>query len=130
MQDGQTTTTSKKILIIEDEQFISELYTRALTRAGYEPTVEYDGLKALELAKTDQFDIILLDLMVPNMTGMDILAHLRDKTETPRLHSKIIIATNLEEREDKRASIERLADGYIIKANITPNELVGFLQNF
>jgi DNA-binding response OmpR family regulator len=125
MQSDQNT--SKKILIVEDEQFIGELYMRALSRAGYEPTIEFDGRKALELAKTDQFDIILLDLMVPNMTGMEILSRLRDSAETPHLHGKIIIATNLEQKEEKRAAIEQQADGYLIKANVTPKELVDFL---
>jgi DNA-binding response OmpR family regulator len=125
MQTDQTT--PKKILIVEDEQFISDLYMRALTRAGYLPTLEFDGRKGLELAKTDQFDIILLDLMVPNMTGMDILNHLRDPKETPHIHGKIIIATNLEQREEKRAAIEQQADGYLIKAAVTPKELVDFL---
>lgn len=136
MQNEQTEQTeqteqpqAKKILIVEDELFIGELYTRALTRAGYESTVEIDGRRALELAKTDQFDIILLDLMLPNMTGMDILKHLRDPAEAPRLHSKIIITTNLEQREEQRAAIEQLADGYLIKANITPSELVTLLQH-
>lgn len=119
----------KKILCVEDEHFIGELYMRALSRAGYDVTVEIDGAKALELAKTDQFDIILLDLMLPNMTGMDILTELRDPAKTPKLHSKIIITTNLEQAEEKRAAIEKQADGYLIKANVTPNELVSFLQN-
>lgn len=122
-------TPRKKILVVEDEHFIGELYMRALGRAGYDVTVEIDGAKALELAKTDKFDIILLDLMVPNMTGIEILEHLRNTAETPELHSKIIITTNLEQAEDKRAAIEKQADGYLIKANVTPNELVSFLQN-
>lgn len=120
-------TTAKKILIVEDEQFISELYLRALNRAGYDATVEYDGIQALQQAQTDQYDIILLDLMVPNMTGMEILDTLRDRSKTPKLHSKVIVATNLEQKADKRAAIEQLADGYLIKANITPRELVEFL---
>jgi DNA-binding response OmpR family regulator len=119
----------KKVLVVEDEQFIGELYLRALSRAGYEAVVQFDGVKALELAKTDQFDIILLDLMVPNMTGMEILHRLRDPAETPQLHGKIIIVTNLEQPEDERNVIEQQADGYIIKANVTPSELISFLQN-
>ena len=119
----------KKILCLEDEHFISELYVRALTRAGYEVTVEVDGQRGLDLAKTDQFDIILLDLMIPTMTGTEILRRLRDPKETPKLHSKIIITTNLEQREEIRASIEAQADGYLVKAEITPHELVTILDS-
>jgi CheY-like chemotaxis protein len=119
--------TGKKVLCIEDEHFISELYVRALTRAGYEVTVEVDGKRGLDLAKTDQFDIILLDLMIPTLTGTEVLRHLRNPAETPHLRAKIIITTNLEQREDIRDSIESQADGYVVKAEITPHELVDLL---
>lgn len=125
MEPTQTPTT---ILCIEDEHFISELYNRALTRAGYDVTIELDGKKGLELAQTNQFDIILLDLMLPTMTGIEILRNLRDPKKTPELKSKIVITTNLEQRDDVRADIEQQADAYIVKANVTPRELVSFLQ--
>jgi CheY-like chemotaxis protein len=118
----------KKILCVEDEHFISELYVRALTKAGYEVTVEVDGQKALELAQSDQYDIILLDLMIPSITGIELLRHLRNPQETPQLHAKIIITTNLEQRDDIRADIENQADGYLVKAEITPRELVEFVN--
>jgi DNA-binding response OmpR family regulator len=118
----------KKILCMEDEHFISELYVRALTKAGYDVTVEVDGRQGLSLAQTDQFDIILLDLMIPTITGIEVLRHLRNSAETKPLRAKIIITTNLEQREDIRADIENQADGYLVKAEITPRELVEFLS--
>ena len=121
------TPTLKKILCIEDEHFISELYTRALTRAGYEVDVQLDGQKGLAAAQTDVYDIILLDLMVPSITGIEILRTLRDPRETPKMHARIIITTNLEQRDDVRADIEHQADGYLVKAEITPHQLVEFL---
>lgn len=119
----------KRILCIEDEHFIGELYARALSKAGYETEVIMDGKKGLEAAQTDQYDIILLDLMVPTITGIEILQTLRDTTKTPRLHSKVIITTNLEQRPELREAIERQADGYLVKAEITPRELVEFLDS-
>lgn len=118
----------KKVLCIEDERFIGELYTRALERAGYSVTVEADGQKALSLAKTDQFDIILLDLMVPTITGTEILNQLRRPAQTTQIRAKIIITTNLEQRAETRANIERQADGYIVKAEVTPRQVVEFLR--
>jgi CheY-like chemotaxis protein len=118
----------KKILCMEDEHFISELYVRALTKAGYDVTVEVDGREGLTLAQTNQFDIILLDLMIPTITGIEVLRHLRNPAETKPLRAKIIITTNLEQREDIRADIEKQADGYLVKAEITPRELVEFLS--
>jgi DNA-binding response OmpR family regulator len=118
----------RTILSIEDEQFISELYARALTKAGYEVTVEHDGKAGLEMAQTDRYDIILLDLLLPTMHGSEVLKNLRDPHLTPHLHSKIIIMTNFEERQEVRTDIERLADAYFVKVDITPNQLVDFLS--
>ncbi len=119
---------TKKILVIEDEHFIGELYTRALNNAGYQVKVIADGVEALSEAQKDYYDIILLDLMIPNLTGIEVLNILRDTTKTPHLKAKIIITTNLEQREDVKAEIEKKADGYIIKAELTPMELVEFLN--
>lgn len=127
METPAKSSTPRKVLIIEDEHFITELYVRALSRAGYETTVEIDGQKGLELAKSDQFDIILLDLMIPTITGIEVLRHLRG-AGAPKLKAKIIITTNLEQREEIRADIESQADAYLVKAEITPRELVDFLN--
>jgi DNA-binding response OmpR family regulator len=119
----------KRILCIEDEHFISELYARALTKAGYSVDVELDGAEGLKKAQTNNYDIILLDLMVPTLTGIEILRALRDESQTPDFKAKIIITTNLEQREDVRADIEKQADGYLVKAEITPRELVNILAD-
>jgi CheY-like chemotaxis protein len=118
----------KKVLIIEDEQFIGELYVRALVKAGYEVRVVIDGEQALREAKTNTYDIILLDIMLPNMTGTEILRRLRDVQETPNLKAKVIITTNLEFDDAGRAAIESQADGYIVKAEVTPKEMAVFLD--
>ena len=119
--------TGRTLLCVEDEPFISELYARALTKAGYQVTVVGDGEEGLKAAQTNQFDIILLDLMLPNLTGIEILRALRDPARVPPLRSKIVITTNLEQRDDVRADIETQADGYLTKADLTPHELVDFL---
>lgn len=119
---------NKRVLIIEDEQFISDLYIRALTKSGYEARVIIDGEQALKEAQTNSYDIILLDIMLPSLTGTEILTKLRDRSLTPELKAKIIIITNLEMDEEHRATIESKADGYIIKAEITPKELATFLD--
>ena len=129
MDTNTSPTSSKKVLCIEDEHFISELYVRALTNAGYEVDVEPDGGRGLTAAQTDKYDIILLDIMIPTMTGIDVLHVLRDPAKTPKLHAKIIVTTNLEQRDDVRTEIEQQADGYLVKAEITPRELVAFLGN-
>jgi DNA-binding response OmpR family regulator len=120
---------SRSILCIEDEHFISELYGRALGKAGYNVTVIGDGAEALKEAQTNKYDIILLDLMVPNLTGIEILRALRDPARVPPIKAKIIITTNLDQREDVRADIEKQADAYLVKAELTPSQLVDFLAD-
>ncbi len=118
-----------KILCVEDEHFISELYNRALTKAGYDVKTVLDGVEALKEAQTDEYDIILLDIMLPNMTGLDILDKLRNPAE-PQIKAKIIIATNLEQSEENRLAVEEKADAYVVKAEMTPRQLVEFLDQF
>lgn len=119
---------AKKVLCIEDEFFISELYERALKKAGYSVTTALNGSDGLEIAQAGNYDVVLLDLMVPGMDGMQILRELRDPQKSPGFKSKIIITTNLEQDDESRAEVEAQADGYLIKAAITPKELVTFLD--
>lgn len=127
MPEESNTPNYHKILFIEDEPFISELYSRQLKKAGYEATVVADGLEGLKQAQTNTYDIILLDIMVPSLTGTELLAKLRESN--PDLKAKIIVTTNLEQNEKARQAVEKQADGYLIKANITPRELVEFLRS-
>jgi CheY-like chemotaxis protein len=106
--------TGKRILCIEDE------------KAGHNVTSVVDGEKGLAEALTGNYDVILLDIMLPNMTGIEILKELRKKK--PDLRSKVIIATNLEQSDENRAEIEKQADAYVIKAEVTPRQLVEFLN--
>lgn len=128
MDNNPAPSNNKNVLIIEDEPFISELYIRSLSKAGYTVKVVVDGQDALDEAKTNAYDVILLDIMLPNLTGTEILHRLRDVRETPELRAKIIVTTNLELAEEGRAAIEAQADGYIVKAEITPKELATFLD--
>lgn len=126
-ENGDKSNQKKKILCIEDEPFIGDLYRRAFEKADYEVEIIADGQEGLERAKSNEFDIILLDIMIPQILGIDVLHELR---KIPSLKSKIVIATNLEQDDQTRAKIEKEADAYVIKAEITPSELVVFLKNF
>lgn len=115
-----------KVLCVEDERFIRELYKRSLVNAGYDVTLAENGIDGLAQAKTNTYDIILLDIMIPDILGINVLKTLR--AEVPELKSKIIITTNLELDEKAREGIEKEADAYLIKAEITPKQLVEFLN--
>jgi len=119
---------SKTILFIEDDPFIVDIYVHSLTKAGYQVEVASDGAVGLEKAKTGKYDLLLLDIMVPQMTGIEVLEHLRGKGGTGLPHSKIVILTNLAQDDESRRAIEAQADGYLIKADITPNKLVELIK--
>lgn len=119
--------TKKSILFVEDEPFIGDLYKRAFEKAGYDVELTMDGNTGLDRARTKQFDIIVLDIMIPQILGIDVLHELR---KIPNLRAKIVIATNLEQDQETRSQIEKEADAYVIKAEITPTEFVEFLKNF
>lgn len=118
----------KKILCIEDEFFISELYERALKKSGHQVTTALNGQDGLQIAQTNTYDIVLLDLMVPGMTGMEILRILKDPSQSPGFNSKVIITTNLDQNDETRTELEAQADAYIVKATITPKELASFID--
>ena len=93
-------------MCIEDEHFISELYARALRRAGYDVTTLVSGDDGLRAAQNDNYDIIMLDLMIPGMTGFEVLRELNK--HQPKLKAKIIITTNLDQDETSKEEIEKM----------------------
>ena len=117
-----------KILCIEDDYFIADIYVRSLKKAGHDVTVIANGSEALAAAKQEVFDIILLDLMLPDKSGVEILEELRGKDNKALPHTKIIITTNFEEQAEDRAKLESMADGYLIKADVTPSMLVELIE--
>lgn len=113
-----------KILCIEDDHFIADLYVRALQKAGHDVDVVFNGQEALDQAKQVVYDVILLDLMLPDKGGVEILEELRGKKGEGLPLTKIIVTTNFDEPAEDRAHLEELADGYLIKADVTPANLV------
>ncbi len=128
MDDSLQPQTGRHVLCIEDEHFIGELYERALRKAGYQVSIVLNGTDGLQVAQTNQYDIVLLDLMIPGLVGMEVLRALRDPQISPGFKGKIIVTTNLDQDDATKAEIERQADGYLIKANITPKEMVKYLD--
>jgi DNA-binding response OmpR family regulator len=125
--EPQATQNGKRVLCIEDEHFISELYARALRKAGFDVTTMLSGEDGLRAALTNEYDVILLDLMIPGITGFEVLRRIRQ--EMPDLRAKLLITTNLDQEDESRAEIESMADGYLIKAEFTPKQLVQIVDD-
>ncbi len=116
------------ILIIEDDRFIGEMYVRSLKKAGYEVDWMIDGNDGLIAARNKVYDLILLDVMLPERRGSDILEALRGGTEDLIPNSKVIVLTNFEQDEESRMAMEQHANGYLIKAEITPSKLLTVIK--
>ena len=114
----------KTILFVEDDRFIGEMYVRSLQKAGYDVTWVVDGNDGLVAARNQNFDLIILDLMLPEQRGDQILDALRNNNVDLVPNSKILIMTNFEQDEASRKSVMSRVDGYLIKADITPRNLI------
>jgi two-component system phosphate regulon response regulator PhoB len=110
-----------KIAIIEDDQAISQMYRFKFEAEGYTVETAENGKLGLELAENMRPDIILLDLMMPEMTGDEMLEKLR-KTEWGK-QVKVIILTNMGEQEIPGKVRELGVSGVILKADMTPRQV-------
>lgn len=118
----------KTILCVEDDRFIGEMYVRSLQKAGYDVTWVVDGNDGLVAARNQTFDLIILDLMLPEQRGDQILDALRNNNVNLVPNSKILIMTNFEQDEASRKSVMSRVDGYLIKADITPRNLIDVVK--
>lgn len=99
------------VLIVEDDTSVARFLRQAVGEAGYTTQVEGDGLRALELAKSVRFDLILLDVMLPGLNGFEICRRLR----ADGVQSSILIITARDTTEDKVEGLDAGADDYIAK---------------
>ena len=119
--------TPKTILCIEDDRFIGEMYVRALRQVDYEVDWVLSGNDGLAAAKSKTYDYILLDIMLPEKQGTEVMQELRgDKDLIP--HTKVIVLTNFDQDEVSRQATAEKVQSYLIKADITPRKLVQIIQ--
>lgn len=119
----------KTVLCVEDDRFIGEMYVRSLKKAGYNVTWMVDGNDGLVAARNQPFDLIILDLMLPEQRGDQILDALRTDENDLVPNSKILIMTNFEQDDSSKANIAGRVDGYLIKADITPRKLIEVIRD-
>lgn len=111
---------AKRILIAEDEKPIANAFGLKLRSAGFETTLVYDGESAISAARESQFDLILLDLVMPKKDGFNVLAELKKlKITTP-----VIVSSNLSQEEDIKRARELGARDYFIKSDTTLAQIV------
>lgn len=119
---------SKTILFVEDDKPIAEMYSRVLEREGFHVEFAYNGAEGITKAHAKQYDLILLDIMMPEKTGIDVLNDLRGPDGKGSPETKIVILTNLAQDKTSQEALKAQADGYIIKADIVPSQLAGIIS--
>lgn len=118
---------SKTILFVEDDKPISQMYSRVLEREGFQVDFAYNGAEGLKKALSKHYDLILLDIMMPEKTGIEVLNELRGAEGKGNPETKIVILTNLAQDKTSQEALKAQADGYIIKADIVPSQLAGII---
>lgn len=119
---------ARKILIVEDDIPLYNLYKTELEMKGYEVSNVADGNLAYDAVKTQKPDLVLLDLMLPNKNGLQILEELKGQDETKTF--KVIILTNFGNEDNVSKALELGAGDYIMKYNIVPSELSEKVASF
>lgn len=117
----------KSILFIEDDTAISAMYAHALQRQGSSVDFAFNGREGLEKARAEAYDLILLDIMMPELTGMEVLEQFRANPGASA-GAKVIILTNLAQDVTSKQALEAQADGYIIKADVVPSQLAEIVE--
>lgn len=113
---------NKKILIVEDDEFLLSMYSTKFEIEGYDVIMAGDGEMGLEKARKEKPGIVLLDIMLPNMDGFDVLKKLKADRETSSI--PVILLTNLSQKQDVEQGLSMGADDYLVKAHFMPSEVV------
>ena len=118
-ESADSPTKVERILVVEDEESLAVGIRDALQHAGYQVEMSHDGSNALELIRTDEFELVVLDLMLPGVNGIDVLSTLRSEN----LDTRVLILTACAEEADVVKGLEGGADDYMTKP-FSPAELV------
>ncbi len=117
--------TKKKIHLIEDDPLLSRMYERLFTIHDFDFMVDLDSQVGLERVKTERPDLVLLDIMMPNLNGLEVLKLLKSDDTTKTI--PVVMITNVEDDDTQKQAEELGADGYLIKSRFDPDETVEYV---
>lgn len=112
---------NKKILLIEDDPLLVDIYTTKLEQEGFKVMALTRGEKALETIEKEKPDLVILDIVLPHVDGWEILQSLKQSDKTKG--TKVMILSNLGQKEEIEKGLKLGADQYLIKAHYTPSEV-------
>jgi DNA-binding response OmpR family regulator len=116
----------KKILIVEDDEFLLQMYSTKLELEGFKVLEAVNGMQGLKTAQKEKPDLILLDLNLPELSGFEVLSQLKREDDTKDI--RVLILTNYSQKEDIDRCLELGADDYLIKAHFVPSEVISKIK--
>ena len=118
----------KKVLLIEDDKDQILLYQTKFELSGYDFVAAENGTKGLEMAEKEKPDIILIDLLMAGMGGIEVLEHLKNNTKTKDIPA--VIVTNLDKQELAKKAMELGAVDFIVKSSVPLREMMSRIESF
>jgi len=115
-----------KVLIVEDDPLMSRMYQKIFTFEGYEVNMAGDGQEGLDKARSDKPTIILMDIMMPKMNGLEALEKLKADPETKTI--PVIMLTNLAGQQDAENALSKGAIKYIVKSEYEPKQVTNMVK--
>ncbi len=116
-----------KILLVEDDPFLLNMYAAKFEMENFKVNVADDGEKGMQMIEKEIPDIVLLDIMLPKMTGFEVLEKIRNNPKTSKL--PVILLTNLSQKDEIDKAMSLGVSDYLIKAHFMPSEVVEKIKN-
>jgi len=113
---------SKKIMIVEDDSFVLDIYQTKLSQEGYTVIEARNGVEAMKKLEKEKPDLLLLDIVMPYMDGIEVLKKIRERADLKNL--PVILLTNLSQKEEINVGLGLGASDYLIKSHFTPSEVM------
>lgn len=120
--DNQTPPNGKKILLTEDDKFFRDLLIRKLSSGGFEVVSANDGESAIKALETFTPDLAILDILLPGVNGLEVLANIRKNEKTKDLPA--VFLSNLSTKEDFQKAKDLGMTAFLVKASVTPDEVI------
>ena len=117
----------KNVLLIDDENETAQVFQTGLSSAGFSVVLASNGQSALDAVRTNKFDVILLDQMMPDMSGIDVLKTLKSSEETKNI--PVAMLTNFGHDELVKEALNLGANDYILKYQVAPSDLVAKVKS-
>ena len=116
-----------EVLVIEDDRFIGEMYVRSLQLGGYNVDWAVDGNDGSVMARNKAYDLILIDIMLPEKRGGEIIKELRENNAIGQ-NTKVLFMTNFQHSGKEKEELLKIADGYFVKSEIVPRKLLEMIE--